>query len=126
LALANSCGNDNTATGYIAMIGDDDFTCVYGSHNTATGSEALHWLTGGNNNTATGASAMRGEDFTDIYGSNNTATGFEALNSIFIGSNNTANGVQVLFNNIDGNNNTVAATSPSMRTRRVSIIPPMV
>ena len=75
--------------------------------NTAVGSEALRFLTGGTGvqsvrNTALGASALRAT----TIGFSNTATGTYALAANTTGERNTASGAFSLLANVDGDFNT--------------------
>jgi hypothetical protein len=127
----NSTGNDNTATGFDALLSnttgifntaagaDALFANTTGFDNTATGADALFTNTTGAQNTATGANALFSNttgfantatgvnalDF-NTTGRENTATGFDALDTNTSGNNNTADGFQALFRNTTGVNNT--------------------
>jgi hypothetical protein len=81
-------GNNNTATGVLALVGN-----TTGSSNTATGVLALVGNTTGSSNTATGVLALGDND----TGAKNTAIGSSALLSNSIGSKNTAVGSTALF-----------------------------
>jgi hypothetical protein len=89
-------GNENTATGSIAL-GDN----ALGRGNTATGFQALVHNTNGNFNTATGHNVL-GKNTT---GNNNTATGDGALVNNTTGDFNSAIGSAALPNNTIGNRN---------------------
>jgi hypothetical protein len=94
--LSNTTGNDNTATGRVALGSN-----TTGSNNTASGVGALQDNTTGSSNTATGYNALQGNTF----GAENTAVGFVALGSNTTGEGNTAIGSGALvFSN--GNANT--------------------
>ena len=72
--------------------------------NTATGVDALQFITTGINNTADGAYAL----YSNMPGGYNTANGYQSLYSNNMGGSNTANGVQSLYSNTYGFYNTAA------------------
>jgi hypothetical protein len=128
-ALKVSTGINNTAVGFVSLVGNTS-----GIDNTAVGSSALRVNATGSGNTAVGLSALRnntvsnntalgfesaltntsGTGITAIgyqalrvsTSSQNTAVGFLSLASTVGGSNNTALGNLTLSLNISGNNNT--------------------
>ena len=91
----------NTALGGDALISLTPGS-LYGSRNTAVGSEALRNNTEGWTNTATGAYAL----YANTTGYNNTANGTYALSTNTTGSGNTAQGNYALFANTTGYLNT--------------------
>ena len=98
--LSSNTANDNTATGYQALLEN-----TTGSGNTANGEFALSNNTSGLNNTACGLSALQGTAGS-ATGSYNTATGGFALAINSSGSNNTADGIAALGSNTTGGSNT--------------------
>jgi hypothetical protein len=82
LALVNTTGGSNVATGYQALNAN-----TTGDYNTAIGSEALRFNTTAGSNTAMGYFALR----TNITGTGNLAVGYNAL-YLNTGSSNTAIG----------------------------------
>lgn len=93
--LLNSTGNNNTASGKIALLNN-----TTGSANTATGVSALRENITGTNNTAAGADSLR----ENTTGSFNTATGSSALRENITGTQNTATGFRALRDNTEYNN----------------------
>jgi hypothetical protein len=83
-------GTHNTASGVEALRDN-----TIGTHNTASGVEALRDNTTGTDNTASGSSALANNTF----GGGNTASGRFALFFNTAGFNNTASGLQALYNN---------------------------
>ncbi|NCD06921.1 MAG: hypothetical protein EOL97_12440, partial [Spirochaetia bacterium] len=81
-ALYNSQGHDNSANGYRAL-----YTNVWGSHNTANGSNSLYFNTD-NYNTANGSNSL----YSNTTGSHNTASGYNSLSSNTTGRYNIAIG----------------------------------
>jgi Chaperone of endosialidase len=95
-------GVQNTAIGTAALLFNTG-----GFNNAAVGTAALLNNTEGNANTATGAFALSA----NITGNSNTANGFGALQSNTTGFSNTANGVSALSDNTTGNGNTANGIS---------------
>jgi len=95
-------GNDNTASGSIALR--DNTT---GYSNTASGYAALSVNTTGNENTAFGASALS----SNTSGIQNTASGSYALRYNTTGYSNTASGHYALASNTIGYGNTASGYS---------------
>jgi hypothetical protein len=93
--LANTTGNYNNASGYLAL--HDNTT---GSQNSASGVQALYGNHTGNYNTASGTDAL----YSNTGGSSNIAEGYKAGYSLTTGSNN-----------IDIGNLGVAAESGTIR-----------
>jgi endosialidase-like protein len=100
--LPVNTGQSNTATGTSALGFNTG-----GSFNTATGGSALQFNTTGNSNTATGFEAL----ISNSVGFHNVGTGFEALDQNMSGFQNTAIGFQALFSNTSGSGNTGAGWS---------------
>jgi hypothetical protein len=99
--LNNTQGSHNTATGLDALL-----NYSYTSDNTANGAYALQNNTDGSWNTATGSQSLS----SNTNGSNNTATGFEALQFNKSGNDNTATGTIALQHNTTGYGNTATGT----------------
>ncbi|MGI9254125.1 MAG: tail fiber domain-containing protein, partial [Thermomicrobiales bacterium] len=110
----NTTGNDNTASGLLAL-GQN----TTGYSNTASGSRALYGNTTGYTNTAVGANALNGNTegsgntavggsalFANTTGSSNAAFGSSALSSNTTGTFNTASGDSALYSNTTGDENT--------------------
>jgi hypothetical protein len=95
-SLSVNTGNDNTATGYGALLSNST-----GYENTANGSESLYSNTTGYGNTAIGTFSL----FTNTTGYNNTATGYSSLYNNYTGIDNTAYGYWSLQNNGTGHRN---------------------
>jgi hypothetical protein len=101
LFQSNQVGSHNTATGFQALL----FSTA--DNNAAYGYQALLNNTSGTQNTANGVDAL----VFNTIGNDNTATGFTALSSNTAGNSNTADGHNALFSNTDGDNNTAIAQS---------------
>lgn len=102
-AISVSNGTGNTATGYRALWGNDNFNAT-GSYNTASGLYALGGGTGGqagDHNTAFGVEALQ----TNTMGYGNAAQGFNALYSNEGGFRNLGIGSDALYNNVSGSYN---------------------
>jgi Chaperone of endosialidase len=97
---STSDGNQNTGMGSGALGGPTPVNLT-GTHNTASGFEALLHDTTGSANTASGDSAL----FFNTTGFQNTASGFDALANNTTGDNNAAFGDEALFSNTTGDNN---------------------
>ncbi len=96
---ATMTGEDNTASGYLAL-----YSNTKGYFNTASGYLALASNTTGEGNTASGDLAL----LANTTGAVNTATGSNALENNTTGYQNTASGVYALSGNTTGYNNTAS------------------
>jgi hypothetical protein len=82
-----------------------------GSYDTGFGFRAMQQNTSGSHNTATGADALKN----NIRGDSNTAIGFSALVGNTTGTANTATGADALKNNVNGDQNTAIGFSALVR-----------
>jgi hypothetical protein len=94
LNITSGCGN--IAIGFQALYAN-----TIGNDNFASGSLALYNNTGGTNNIAIGYRAL----YSNTCGTDNFASGNFALLNNTIGCNNIANGHQALFSNVTGSSN---------------------
>lgn len=115
-AIGASALSDNTASNNTAIGSGSMFSNTIGSNNTAIGSGTLFNNIDGSNNIAIGDNVLGGNTSgsfnvalaglsVNTSGSENIAIGAMEFNTIGVG--NTAIGINALFNNVDGNYNTV-------------------
>lgn len=104
----NNVGNNNTAVGYSALLGQNNGFPVGGNDNTAVGADALY-SNKQNQNTAVGSQSLHA----NTNGTLNTASGFQSLYHSTTGSNNTAAGANALYgqHGMTGSNNTAVGVN---------------
>ena len=98
----NKLGINNTAVGYLAMLGTSGPPWPTGENNTVVGSGAYSTYTTGNDNSIFGFQAMSN----CTTGTANTAIGYEAMVACRNGNYNTAVGKWALYSSYTGSRGT--------------------